>query len=87
MRSIVGPLRLDANAKGLALETSFDPRIDVFAKSAAYGAGSKECDVVAEGDGILVGDEMRLKQGEGPFLTFVPSPSPTDYYSEQSSTT
>ncbi|GAA5890425.1 hypothetical protein JCM5296_005044 [Sporobolomyces johnsonii] len=60
MRSIFVPLRLDAAARGLTLETTLDPRIDKVAKSAAY---PKEVLAdVREGEGLVMGDEMRLRQ-------------------------
>ncbi|KAL8276520.1 hypothetical protein RQP46_011068 [Phenoliferia psychrophenolica] len=58
MRSLVAPLQMDANSRGLAFETSFDPRIDALAKTAS---GLEEGKVV-EGDGVVIGDEMRLRQ-------------------------
>lgn len=66
MRSIFGPLRIDTNARGLALEVSLDPRIDFVARRAAYPEdfeGDKaESVLLQEGDGIVMGDEMRLRQ-------------------------
>lgn len=63
MRSIFVPLRLDANARGLELETVLDHRIDEIANKAAYGP-EEEDEMLAEGDGFVMGDEMRLRQGE-----------------------
>lgn len=60
MRSIFGPLKLDANARGLELETSLDPRIDEVATKAAHQ--ESECQLIGEGSGIVMGDEMRLRQ-------------------------
>lgn len=59
MRSLVAPLQMDATSRKLLLTTSFDPRIDEIAKKAAEleGAGT------FEGEGIVIGDEMRLRQG------------------------
>jgi osomolarity two-component system sensor histidine kinase SLN1 len=62
MRSIFVPLKLDAHARGLALETSLDPRIDEVAKKAAYPDEQGE-GILQEGDGLMMGDEMRLRQG------------------------
>ncbi|KAM0747572.1 hypothetical protein T439DRAFT_383198 [Meredithblackwellia eburnea MCA 4105] len=61
MRSLATPLKLDANARGLELVTSFDPKLDEIAKRAAYGS-LKDGEIVAEGDGLVIGDEMRLRQ-------------------------
>ena len=63
MRSLVAPLQMDANSRHLTLETSFDPRIDDVAKAAAGLDGLK----ALEGHGVVIGDEMRLRQG-GPGL-------------------
>ena len=60
MASIFVPLRIDTNARGLALETELDPRIDEVAKRAAYP--EEEGSIVQEGDGVMLGDEMRLRQ-------------------------
>ncbi|GAA5965270.1 hypothetical protein JCM21900_006071 [Sporobolomyces salmonicolor] len=60
MRSIFVPLRLDAAARGLTLETMLDPRIDQVAKLAAYP--KEVLASVREGDGLVMGDEMRLRQ-------------------------
>jgi osomolarity two-component system sensor histidine kinase SLN1 len=60
MRSIFGPLKLDANARGLELETSLDCRIDEVATKAAYQ--ESDCQIIGEGSGIVMGDEMRLRQ-------------------------
>lgn len=61
MRSIFVPLRLDANARGLQLETSMDPRIDEVAHRLALV--DEEANLtVEEGDGLVMGDEMRLRQ-------------------------
>lgn len=59
MASIFVPLRIDTNARGLLLETELDPRIDEVAKRAAY---PEEDTIVQEGDGVMLGDEMRLRQ-------------------------
>lgn len=60
MASIIGALRIDTNARGLLLETSLDRRIDEVAKKAAYPESDDS--VVQEGDGVMLGDEMRLRQ-------------------------
>lgn len=60
MRSIFVPLKIDTNARGLSLETSLDTRIDEVARKAAYP--EEEGGVVQEGDGVMLGDEMRLRQ-------------------------
>lgn len=70
MRSIFAPLRIDTNARGLALEVSLDPRIDFVAHRAAYfddyvdndGNPKKDLPLLQEGDGYMCGDEMRLRQ-------------------------
>ncbi|GAA5849688.1 hypothetical protein JCM8547_000535 [Rhodosporidiobolus lusitaniae] len=60
MRSIFVPLRLDAAARGLTLETYLDPRIDQLAVQAAYP--DEDIGVVQVGEGKVMGDEMRLRQ-------------------------
>lgn len=60
MRSIFVPLRLDAAARGLDLETSLDTRVDELAQYAAFPGEQIDC--VQEGDGMVMGDEMRLRQ-------------------------
>ncbi|KAK4700553.1 hypothetical protein P7C70_g5691, partial [Phenoliferia sp. Uapishka_3] len=58
--SIIGPLRLDATARGLELVASLDPRIDEVAVRAMNPPGAIiSCE---EGDGILMGDEIRIRQ-------------------------
>lgn len=59
MRSIFAPLKLDATARGLELETSLDLRIDQVAKNIAAGGFEG---VAEEGEGIVLGDELRLRQ-------------------------
>lgn len=63
MKDIFSPLRLDATARGLTLETHLDPRIDEVAVKAALLEGEQWDGIVYEGEGILMGDEMRLRQG------------------------
>lgn len=60
MRSILEPLRIDATARGLTLETSLDMSIDAVAKRIAFPDLGNES--VEEGEGIVLGDEMRLRQ-------------------------
>lgn len=60
MRSILEPLRIDATARGLTLETSLDLNIDAVAKRVA--SPDLDHESVEEGDGIVLGDEMRLRQ-------------------------
>ncbi|KAK4056812.1 hypothetical protein OIO90_002061 [Microbotryomycetes sp. JL221] len=59
IQSIFTPLRIDTVARGLSLETVLDPRIDDVAKKAAL---PDEDSVTREGDGWMMGDEMRLRQ-------------------------
>jgi len=60
MRAIFVPLRLDAASRGLQLDTSLDIRIDQIAVQAAgIGPGDSTTE---EGDGFVMGDEMRLRQ-------------------------
>lgn len=61
MRSIIVPLQLDATKRGLHLETYLDPRIDEVAKKASSGGLADDL-IVQEGDGVVAGDEMRLRQ-------------------------
>ncbi|GAA5885713.1 hypothetical protein JCM6882_007538 [Rhodosporidiobolus microsporus] len=60
MRSIFVPLRLDSAARGLSLETSLDTRIDQLALQAAFP--DEIIKDAQEGEGRLMGDEMRLRQ-------------------------
>ncbi|KAM0756348.1 hypothetical protein T439DRAFT_352046 [Meredithblackwellia eburnea MCA 4105] len=64
MRSIFVPLRLDATARGLKLDTSLDLRVDEVAYRAAFPDHLEDQfeSVVQVGDGIVMGDEMRLRQ-------------------------
>ncbi|KAG6879944.1 hypothetical protein C0992_009302 [Termitomyces sp. T32_za158] len=69
MRSLFIPLRLTTNARGLEFETELDPKIDQVARRAAYEAmGENEeaiCKHMTEHpgvDGIVIGDESRLRQ-------------------------
>ncbi|KAK4051218.1 hypothetical protein OIV83_003040 [Microbotryomycetes sp. JL201] len=60
MQSLFTPLHVEATNRGLSLCTSLDSRIDQVALRAAY----PECEAlhVEVGDGIVIGDEMRLRQ-------------------------
>ncbi|BGP07684.1 hypothetical protein JCM10049v2_003524 [Rhodotorula toruloides] len=60
MRSIIVPLRLDCAARGLSLDTDLDKRIDELAVQAAYP--DEDPKLVKEGEGTVIGDEMRLRQ-------------------------
>lgn len=60
MQSIAIPLRLDAAARGLTLNPSFDKRVDEVAVRAAYP--DEDPTDIREGDGIVIGDEVRLRQ-------------------------
>ncbi|KAF8580300.1 hypothetical protein K439DRAFT_1637119 [Ramaria rubella] len=70
MRSMLVPLRLAADARNLELITKLDPKIDEVSRRAAYQAqGYDEAWIRdrlnAEDDeigGLVVGDEMRLRQ-------------------------
>ncbi|GAA5940056.1 uncharacterized protein JCM15063_001687 [Sporobolomyces koalae] len=62
MRSIFVPLRLDVSNRGLELETSLDTRVDELALKAAYPGEGGILGIVKEGDGMVMGDEMRLRQ-------------------------
>ncbi|KAF8509178.1 hypothetical protein BU17DRAFT_56291, partial [Hysterangium stoloniferum] len=78
MRSMFVPLRLAADARGLELVTRLDPRIDEVARRAAYEAQGLPESTIQQllsssvndadncgdngGTGLVVGDEMRLRQ-------------------------
>ncbi|KAH0583043.1 hypothetical protein H2248_010928 [Termitomyces sp. 'cryptogamus'] len=69
MRSLFVPLRLTTNARGLEFETELDPRIDQIARRTAYEAMGKSEETIhkhmsehPDVDGIVVGDELRLRQ-------------------------
>jgi len=69
LRSLLIPLRLATNARQLELVTNLDPRIDQVARCAAYDAMGESPTSIAlhmeqypEGEGIVLGDETRLRQ-------------------------
>ncbi|KZT34639.1 hypothetical protein SISSUDRAFT_1052488 [Sistotremastrum suecicum HHB10207 ss-3] len=69
IRSMLIPLKLASNARGLQLITELDKGIDDIARRALYTAQGlnrdqieKLMEVDGEEDGIVVGDEMRLRQ-------------------------
>ncbi|KAG5644868.1 hypothetical protein DXG03_007509 [Asterophora parasitica] len=69
MRSLLIPLRLTTDARGLELVTELDPRIDQVARRAAYKAMGEADDVIdahiydhPDVEGVVLGDESRLRQ-------------------------
>lgn len=60
MQSMAIPLKLEAVARGLRLDTHFDKHIDEAAVQAAFP--NEDASNVCEGDGIVIGDEVRLRQ-------------------------
>ena len=60
MQSIAIPFKLEAVARGLTFDTSFDKRVDEAAVHAAFP--DEDASNVCEGDGIVIGDEVRLRQ-------------------------
>ena len=69
MRSLFVPLRMATNARGLSFVTDLDRNIDEMAKKALYEAMgyseeavTKKILVDSEEDGVVVGDETRLRQ-------------------------
>jgi osomolarity two-component system, sensor histidine kinase SLN1 len=69
MRSLFVPLRLATDARGLNFVTDLDPNIDHVARKAAYDATGQNADEIklhmdqhSDLDGIVVGDETRLRQ-------------------------
>jgi osomolarity two-component system sensor histidine kinase SLN1 len=66
MRSLFAPLRLDTDSRQLQLETHLDPAIDEVASRAFLTAlGQSEAEIersVHNCGGVVVGDEMRLRQ-------------------------
>ena len=66
MRSLFAPLRLDTDSRQLQLETHLDPAIDEVTSRAFLAAlGQSEEDIEKSAhncEGVVVGDEMRLRQ-------------------------
>jgi len=66
MKSLLSPLRLDTDSRQLQFETHLDPAIDEVASRAFLAAlGQNEAEVekgVHNCEGVVVGDEMRLRQ-------------------------
>ncbi|KAF8621809.1 hypothetical protein AX15_007483 [Amanita polypyramis BW_CC] len=69
MRSLFIPLQLNTDARGLKLETHLDPNIDLVARKASYEALGETPEAVQKhleehlnADGIVTGDETRLRQ-------------------------
>ncbi|KDE05158.1 hypothetical protein MVLG_04403 [Microbotryum lychnidis-dioicae p1A1 Lamole] len=61
MHSIFNQIQLDVDARYLTLETHLDARIDEVCVKSAWP--TNECPTrILEGDGFLLGDEMRLRQ-------------------------
>ncbi|KWU43002.1 hypothetical protein RHOSPDRAFT_20170, partial [Rhodotorula sp. JG-1b] len=60
MQSIAIPLKLEAVARGLTLDTACDKRVDEAAVRAAFL--EEDASSIREGDGIVIGDEVRLRQ-------------------------
>jgi signal transduction histidine kinase len=66
MKSLFAPLRLDTDSRQLQFETHLDPAIDVVTSRvflAALGQNDAEIEKsVHNYEGVVVGDEMRLRQ-------------------------
>ena len=69
MRSIFLPLRLTAQARNMSLDVDLDQNIDEVARRAMYAAAGDDretaqhrMDTNPHELGLLVGDEMRLRQ-------------------------
>jgi len=66
MKSLFAPLRLDTDSRQLQLETHLDPAIDMVTSRAFLAAlGQSEAEIersVHNYEGVVVGDEMRLRQ-------------------------
>jgi osomolarity two-component system, sensor histidine kinase SLN1 len=69
MRSLFVPLRLATNARRLEFVTVLDANIDKVSRRALYEAQGESADMIArqlsenpDEDGIVVGDETRLRQ-------------------------
>ncbi|ORY88015.1 hypothetical protein BCR35DRAFT_29860 [Leucosporidium creatinivorum] len=61
IRAICTPVEMESNARGLGFSAHLDPRVDEVAKRAAGAIGEDE-GLVEEGAGLVMGDEMRLRQ-------------------------
>jgi hypothetical protein len=66
MKSLFSPLRLDTDSRQLQFETHLDPAIDEVTSRAFLAAlGQNEAEIeksVRNCEGVVVGDEMRLRQ-------------------------
>lgn len=62
IRAVCTPVEMEANARGLSFSAQLDPRVDEVAKRAASAIGEDE-GLIEEGAGMVMGDEMRLRQG------------------------
>lgn len=66
MKSLFAPLRLDTDSRQLQFETHLDPAIDEVTSRAFLAAlGQNEAEIergVHDYEGVVVGDEMRLRQ-------------------------
>ncbi|KAF8517934.1 hypothetical protein BU17DRAFT_49029 [Hysterangium stoloniferum] len=69
LRSMLVPLQLAANARGLELCTDIDKQIDAVARRAGYEAQGEASECIDQKlatdpseEGVVVGDEMRLRQ-------------------------
>ena len=62
MRSLFVPLRLATDARGLSFVTELDKSIDEVARKALYEAQGMKMAEHPDEDGIVVGDETRLRQ-------------------------
>lgn len=69
MRSLFVPLQLATDARGLEFITDLDENIDKVARKALYEAQGENADAItrqvsdnSDEDGIVVGDETRLRQ-------------------------
>ena len=66
MKSLFAPLRLDTNSRQLQLETNLDPAIDkVTSRAFLTALGQSEAEIersIHNYEGVVVGDEMRLRQ-------------------------
>ncbi|KAL5521632.1 hypothetical protein ACEPAF_2380 [Sanghuangporus sanghuang] len=68
IRSILVPLGLAAKARGLTLTDDLDKNIDRIARRAALAANGADAATIAselaksDGEGLVLGDEMRLRQ-------------------------